>query len=39
MIVVHDRAGVRELTRDQRLEAPEVLPGFSVRNESFFEGV
>jgi Uma2 family endonuclease len=39
LVVVHDSSGVRELTGDQRLEAPEVLPGFSVPVESFFEGV
>ena len=39
MIQVYDASGVRELSGDQRLEAPEVLPGFSVPAAAFFEGI
>lgn len=36
---VYDGAGVRELTGDQRLEASELLPGFSVPASVFFVGL
>lgn len=38
IIHVYDAKGVRELTGDQALEAPEILPGFSVPVAAFFAG-
>src|SRR5712692_2483855 len=39
IIQVWDAAGMRELAGDQLLEAPEVLPGFSVPVSAFFIGL
>ena len=39
IVLAYDAAGVRELSGDDRLEAPDLLPGFSVPVAVFFEGV
>jgi len=39
LIHVYDASGVRELASEQRLEAPDLLPGFSVAASVFFEGL
>ncbi len=39
IIYVHDATGVRELSGEQRLEAPDLLSGFSEPVSAFFEGL
>ena len=38
-VFVYDASGVRELSGEQILEAPEVLPGFRVPVSAFFDGL
>ena len=36
LVIAHDRTGITRFRQDQRLEAPELLPGFSVPVSQFF---